>query len=208
MRRRAAKQTLQHETRHWQERLACWIKDKDKAETGNSLAAWVNLGWFHSREIPGVRIQQTSLQPGNPPQLGPAPPLHSQCCKPIAEQHDGQHTPPKSTPRMPSKEPARRLCDLFCSVPDLQGKTEGHMRDLLKMNLWGIAVPRLAAAPGQQCPKAYMEEVFAPSCLHDTISAILLCSKPIYHARSRVGFCRAASVYPTKGVKLREASEL
>lgn len=109
MRRRAAKQTLQHETRHWQERLACWIKDKDKAETGNSLAAWVNLGWFHSREIPGVCIQRKSLQPGNPPQLGPAPPLHSQCCKPVAEHHDGQHTP-LALAKIHAKDAFQRTC--------------------------------------------------------------------------------------------------
>lgn len=212
MRQRVAKQMLQHETRHWQERLACWIKDKDKAGTGNSPAAQVTLGWFHSRKIPRVCIQLTSLQLGwkpSPVGASPTSPFHSQLPIPVMQTHGGVVRWPKHPLGPPQnqhqgclpKGSARRTRDLLCSVPDLQGKTQGHIRDHLKMNLWGIGVLCLASDAPRGAWRNFLH-------LPYTISAILVCGKPIYYAHSRVSFCQAASVYPTKGIKLREAGEL
>lgn len=153
MRHRAAKQMLQHKMCHWQERLACWIKDKDKEKAGteNSLAAQVNLGWFHSRKSPGVCVQQISLQLGwklSPARASPTSPFHSLFPIPGMQTHGGMVWWPKQ-PLGPHQNPrqgchpkgsARRMRDLLCSVPALQGKTQGHIRDHLKKNLWGIAV--------------------------------------------------------------------
>lgn len=217
MRHRAAKQMLQHEMCHWQERLACWIKDKDKEKPGteNSLAAQVNLGWFHSRKIPGVCVQQISLQLGwklSPARASPTSPFHSLLPIPGVQTHGGVVWWPKH-PLGPHQNPrqgchpkgsARRMRDLLCSVACSSRKNSGTHQGSPEKEPVGHRCP----VPGQHCPAGYTEEIFAPSHFHCTISAILVCSKPIYYARSRVGFCRAASVYPTKGIKLREASEL
>lgn len=144
--------------------INCWIKDKDmdKARILSSVVAHANLCCFHPREIPGVWelscIWQVSFQLGWKPSpsgaaslIHPTPDSLSQL-----QTHSGVLWRPKRLLGLlgphqnpcqgfVSKGSAGRTWDLLCSLPDLQGKSPGYIRDHQKMNLWGMSVLCLAS---------------------------------------------------------------